>query len=139
MAKVICVVDDQPGLRQMLRFALGLNGLQVVEAENGCDAFEILAAHRVDLMIIDWQMPEMDGLELVRRLRHSEEYAGLPVIMVSCRDDLEARQEARALGVLSWLRKPFRIAEIQQVVESSLGLASLAPKNLLDKAAAGYN
>lgn len=137
MAKIICVVDDQPGLRQMLRFALCLNGLQVIEAENGCDAFDKLAVHPVDLMIIDWQMPKMDGLELVRRLRDNEAYQALPVIMVSCRDDLEARLEARALGVITWLKKPFRIAEILQVVESSLGLASLAAKAPLGKSVNG--
>ena len=128
MPKVVCIVDDQPSLRQMLRFALNIHGVQVVEAENGISALDQLAHHDIDMMIIDWQMPELDGLGLVRLLRNSEEYADLPVVMVSCRDDLEARREARSLGVLNWLKKPFRISEVQFAVESALGLSSLSTK-----------
>lgn len=124
MSKVVCVVDDQPSLRQMLRFALNIHGLTVIEAEHGLDALDKLANHSVDMVVADWQMPKMDGLELVRSLRSSNEYAELPVVIISCRDDLTARKEARSMGVLSWLKKPFRIAEVQLAVESALGLSS---------------
>jgi len=133
MSKVICIVDDQPSLRQMLRFALNNHGLQVIEAENGVDALNKLANHNVDMMIVDWQMPEMDGLELVRQLRKSEEYTEVPVVIISCRDDLSARREARSLGVMTWLKKPFRIAEVQLAVESGLGLSSMSAKNHLEQ------
>jgi len=125
MSKVVCIVDDQSSLRQMLRFALNIHGLKVLEAENGLDALDTLASHNVDMLIVDWQMPKMDGMELVRRLRKAEEYADLPIVIVSCRDDLSARLEARSLGVMTWLKKPFRIAEVQLAVESCLGLSSL--------------
>lgn len=133
MSKVICIVDDQLSLRQMLRFALNTHGLQVIEAENGVDALNKLANHNVDMMIVDWQMPEMDGLELVRQLRKSEEYADMPVVIISCRDDLSARQEARSLNVMNWLKKPFRIAEVQLAVESGLGLSTLSAKNRVEQ------
>lgn len=122
MSKVVLVVDDQPSLRQMLRFALSLNGLQVLEAENGLDAFDKLAVHHVDMIVVDWQMPKMDGLEFVRALRKVDAYVDMPVVMVSCREDLWARKEARELSVMDWLKKPFRIVEIQQSVQSALGL-----------------
>lgn len=122
MSKVVLVVDDQPSLRQMLRFALSLNGLQVLEAENGLDAFDKLAVHHVDMIVVDWQMPKMDGLEFVRALRKVDAYVDMPVVMVSCREDLWARKEARELRVMDWLKKPFRIVEIQQSVQSALGL-----------------
>ena len=128
MSKVVCIVDDQPSLRQMLRFALNIDGLQVIEAENGVDALDKLASHDIDMMVVDWQMPEMDGLELVRRLRKSEEFADMPVVIISCRDDLSARKEARSLGVMNWLKKPFRIAEVQLAVESALGAFLLVNK-----------
>ena len=124
MSKVICIVDDQPGLRQMLRFALTIQGLEVLEAENGEEALEILSRRHVDMLISDWIMPKMDGMELVRCLRKNHDYADLPIVIVSCRDDLEARNEARSLGVVSWLKKPFRISEIQVIVENGLGLSS---------------
>ncbi len=124
MPKLICIVDDQPSLRQMLRFALSIQGFGVLEAENGYDALAKLANNAIDMMIIDWQMPEMDGLELVRRLRKTEKYVDLPVVIISCSDQLSARKEARSLGVLTWLKKPFRIAEVQLAVDAGLGLSS---------------
>ena len=137
MSKVVCIVDDQPSLRQMLRFALNIHGLTVIEAEHGLDALDKLASHDIDMLIVDWQMPEMDGLELVRSLRRTEEYAELPVVIISCRDDLAARQEARSMGVLNWLKKPFRIAEVQLAVESGLGLSSLSTKQPVEQGMPG--
>ena len=137
MSKVVCIVDDQPSLRQMLRFALNIHGLQVIEAENGVDALDKLARHDIDMMLVDWQMPEMDGLELVRRLRKSEEFADMPVVIISCRDDLSARKEARSLGVMNWLKKPFRITEVQLAVENALGLSSLSSRRNVEQNTAG--
>ncbi|MBW2688758.1 MAG: response regulator [Deltaproteobacteria bacterium] len=124
MPKVVCIVDDQPGLRKMLCFALGIQGYEVLEVENGDDALAVISSRHVDMLITDWQMPNMDGLELVRCLRKMHDYVDLPVVIVSCWDDLEARTEARSLGVTSWLKKPFRIAELQIMVENALAAAS---------------
>lgn len=124
MSKVVCIVDDQTSLRQMVRFALNVQGLDVLEAENGVDALEKLQKNHVDILIVDWQMPVMDGLELVSHLRKIEQYLELPVIFVSCGDDLMAKKTAMSLGALAWLKKPFRLSEIQSVVECGLGLAT---------------
>lgn len=136
MPKLICIVDDQPALRQMLRFALNFQGVAVIEAVDGADALDKIATHPVDMLIVDWQMPVMDGLELVRRLRKSTAHADLPVVVVSCRDDLSARKEARSLGVMTWLKKPFRISEVQAVVEHALDLSD---QDLLPKAVEGFS
>lgn len=122
MPKKICIVDDQPALRQMVRFALSLNGLEVVEAENGEDALRQITDYPIDLVILDWCMPKMGGLQFLTHLRHTAEHKDLPVIVVSSKDDMEARKRARSLGVLTWMRKPFRISEIQTLVESTLGI-----------------
>ena len=135
MSKVICIVDDQPALLQMLRFALNFQGVTVIEAVNGADALEKISSQHVDMLITDWQMPIMDGLELVRRLRKIKDFADLPMVVISCRDDLEARKEARALGVMTWLKKPFRISEVQRVVEHALDLSA---QTLLSKSAEGF-
>jgi DNA-binding response OmpR family regulator len=132
MSKVICIVDDQPALLQMLRFALSFQGVTVIEAVDGTDALEKISTQHVDMLITDWHMPAMDGLALIRRLRKIEAYADLPTVVISCRDDLEARKEARSLGVMTWLKKPFRISEVQLVVEHTLGLHG---QTLLSKAA----
>jgi len=120
MPKTICIVDDQPSLRQTLRFALSQQGYHILEAENGMDATKLLAKEPVDVLILDWQMPVMNGMDLVRLLRGQPEYDLLPIIMVSSWDDISVRKEAYSLGVNSWLKKPFRMAEIQNVVENAL-------------------
>lgn len=134
MSKVICIVDDKPAMRQMLRFALNFQGLDVLEAENGIDALDKVSTHHVDMVISDWHMPGMNGLELVRELRKMDAYAELPILVVSCCDDLEARKEARNLGVMVWLKKPFRISEVQVVIENALALSG---HNVLPNVAAG--
>lgn len=124
MPKTICIVDDQPSLRQMLRFALGAQGYNIIEADNGIEAIKILAKEAVDVLVVDWQMPVMNGIELVRVLRDKPEFDNLPIVMVSCWDNLTARREAYSLGVNTWLKKPFRMSEIQSVVETALVAAS---------------
>ena len=120
MSKKVCIVDDQPSLRQMLRFALGQQGYNICEAANGVEAIKLLAEESVDLLIVDWQMPVMNGMELIRIVREKPEYDELPIIMISCRDDISVRKEAYSLGVNSWLKKPFRMAQILNVVNNVL-------------------
>jgi response regulator RpfG family c-di-GMP phosphodiesterase len=104
----------------MLRFALGTQGYNIIEADNGIDAIKLLAKETVDVLVVDWQMPVMNGIELVRILRDKPEFDELPIVMVSCWDNLTARREAYSLGVNTWLKKPFRMSEIQSVVETAL-------------------
>ena len=120
MPKCICIVDDHLNIREMLRYSLTLQGMDVVEAVDGADALEKIVAHNIDLVLIDWLMPNMDGLEMLQRMRAMEAFTETPVVMISGRDDIEARSRARELGVLYWLKKPFRISELQLAVENSL-------------------
>ena len=112
MPKRICIVDDHLNIREMLRYALTLQGLEVVEAVDGADALEKMTAHNIDMVLVDWLMPKMDGLEMLRCLREMEGFSEIPVVMISGRDDIEARKKARELGVLYWLKKPFRMESI---------------------------
>ena len=120
MPKRICVVDDHHNIREMVRYALILQGFDVVEAVDGTDALEKIVGHDIDMVLVDWLMPNMDGLEMLRCLRAMDAFAETPVVMISCRDDIDARNLARELGALYWLKKPFRISELQLIVENSL-------------------
>lgn len=129
MNKTICIVDDQPSLRQMLHFALAASGHDIVEAENGVDAIKLLSKRSVDLLVVDWQMPVMDGMELVRILRDKPEFDDVPIVMISCWDNISARKEAYSLGINTWLKKPFRMAEIHDVVETALAAVPAGSNN----------
>ena len=120
MPKCICIVDDHINIREMLRYALTMQGLEVVEAVDGADALEKIVTHNIDMVLVDWLMPKVDGLWMLRCLRSMEAFAETPVVMISGHDDIDARNSARELGVLYWLKKPFRISELQLVVENSL-------------------
>jgi len=104
----------------MLRYALTLQGFEVVEAVDGVDALEKIVTRDIDMIITDWQMPRIDGLELLQRLRQMEKFADTPVVIISCHDDIEARKKAQELGALNWLKKPFRISDFQFIVEQGL-------------------
>lgn len=124
MPKRICIVDDQRSLRHMIRFALQADGVELIEAENGPEALDKVAACDLNLLIIG-QFPGMEGLDLVRCLRQTEAGLNLPVVLVSGRDNLEARKDARNLKVHTWLKKPLRISEIQTVVETVLDISAI--------------
>ncbi|PLX84137.1 MAG: hypothetical protein C0614_05225 [Desulfuromonas sp.] len=126
MPATVLVVDDQPGLRQMVRFALQLQGFVVIEAEDGVQALELLNRQQVSVLVTDWMMPNMDGLGLIRAVRQASWGETLPIIITSCFNDRTAKQVARETGALTWLKKPFRMGEIQLAVESALSTAPLA-------------
>ena len=133
MSKCICIADDHLTIRVMLRYALTLQGYDVVEAVDGVDALEKILTHDIDMLISDWQMPGMDGLELLRRLREMENLADIPVVMISCHDNIEARRQAQELGALNWMKKPFRISDFQLIVDRGLCNAQIRDNSSNDK------
>lgn len=102
------VVDDSRSMRALVRKALEGLGFDVVEAQDGLDALERLARMRVpDVALIDWHMPRMDGLALVRALRQREEYGRMAVVVLHSETNTESVVEALAAGADEYLMKPF--------------------------------
>ncbi|HEX7097051.1 MAG TPA: response regulator [Acidimicrobiales bacterium] len=112
---IALVVDDSRATRTMLRGMLTKLGFDVVEASHGVEALERLGTldTSVDFALVDWNMPEMDGLELVRSLRAERRYAELPVMMVTAESD--ATQMARALmaGADEYALKPIDLEGLE--------------------------
>lgn len=103
---VMCV-DDDPVIRSVVRFALQRHGCQdVVLAHGGSEALDLCAGRRFDLLICDFQMSPMTGLDFLRELAKSELGEGWPVIMLSAETDPATVQEAHDLGVCAWIGKP---------------------------------
>jgi CheY-like chemotaxis protein len=109
----VLLVDDDLENRWALQLALESGGHHVVLAENGCDALRKAARNIPQLVITDWQMPEMDGAELCRRLKCQPSLAGIPVVMLSAM--LEPPGEPR--GWAAFLRKPAPIDLLMHIVD----------------------
>ncbi|HUB79363.1 MAG TPA: response regulator [Bryobacteraceae bacterium] len=102
------VVDDSRAIRMILGRTLRGLGYEVREAGNGADALAALGAGpRPDLVMADWNMPVMDGLELLRRIRGSEEFSAVPVIMVTTEAEIDQMTLALEAGATEYIMKPF--------------------------------
>jgi two-component system chemotaxis response regulator CheY len=123
MSNVILVVDDSDTVRKFVSLSLSMQGFKVVAARDGMDALEKLPAERVDLVITDLNMPNMDGFELIRALRESEQYRELPIIILSSLSDQTSRDLALKAGAHSYLMKPFSIEKVQYEVSKYLSWA----------------
>jgi two-component system chemotaxis response regulator CheY len=113
----VLIVDDSGAIRKILRRVLRQTGIpigNIVEAGDGREALEALKTHTVGLVLLDINMPNMDGLELLGRFKASEAWAHLPVIMVSTEGSQAKVLEAAKMGASDYVRKPFNADQIKQ-------------------------
>ena len=115
------VVEDSPTMRQLIVFALNrIKGLTVVEANDGVDALRKLSAQQLDIILTDINMPIMDGLKLVRRVRSDEALKSIPIIIITTEGAEEDRQRALALGANSYITKPIQAPQVIAKVKELL-------------------
>jgi len=105
----ILVVDDESHIRKFLRISLTAHGYAVVEAVRGADAIQRAASEGVDLVVLDLGLPDMDGQDVIRRLR---EWSQIPILVLSVRADEMDKVEALDAGANDYVTKPFGIAEL---------------------------
>lgn len=121
MPKRIMTVDDSPTVRQMLSFTLSDAGYEVLEAVDGVDALNKLAAgERVDMLITDLNMPNMDGIELIRSVRKDSSNRFIPIIMLTTEAQESKRREGKSAGASGWIVKPFKPQQVLAVVRMVL-------------------
>ena len=101
----LLVVDDEPPIRRLLRTSLGAQGYRVLEAETGRGALDLLAREAPEVMLLDLGLPDLDGLEVIRRVRASG--ANVAIIVLSSRGDERGKVEALDLGADDYVTKPF--------------------------------
>ena len=102
------VVDDSTSMRQMLNFTLAGAGYQVVEASDGVDALAKSSVQKVDLFITDLNMPNMDGIQLIRQLRAVTQYRFTPMVLLTTESHQEKKMEGRAAGPPAGSSNPLR-------------------------------
>src|SRR5574340_252972 len=121
MSKVIMTVDDSASVRQMVGFTLREAGYEVLEAVDGKDALGKLGGGAVQMVITDLNMPNLDGIGLIKALRSDPGYKFVPIIMLTTESQAEKKQEGKSAGATGWIVKPFNPEQLLAVVRKVLG------------------
>lgn len=120
MAKSIMTVDDSASIRQMVSFTLENAGFSVLEAVDGEDALEKLNKNAVNMLFVDLNMPKMDGIELIRRVRANPQYKFVPIIMLTTESQASKKQAGKEAGATGWIVKPFKPEQLLNVIRKVL-------------------
>jgi len=122
MLKKILITDESDELRSELRAILKRAGYEVIEAANGADALNLLKENKISLIMTDVNMPEIDGLTLLKILRGMSEYLRIPVLLLTDETDDDIITEARLNGANAWIQKPFNEEQLLSAVKKYLAV-----------------
>ena len=125
MSKTIMVVDDSTSIRQMVSFTIKNAGYGVIEASDGQDALNKLGAGEIHMIITDLNMPNLDGIGLIRNVRTKTALKYVPIIMLTTESQDSRKQEGRTAGATGWIVKPFRPDQLTAVIHKVLGYWTL--------------
>jgi two-component system chemotaxis response regulator CheY len=122
MAEYSClVVEDSPMMRQLVVFALGrISNLTVTEADDGVDGLRKLAAGKFDIILTDINMPIMDGLKLIQRVRMDATHKDTPIVVITTEGGREDRERALRLGANAYITKPIQAPRVMATVKELL-------------------
>ena len=120
MNKRIMAVDDSPSVRKLLEFSLKAKGYLVSTAEDGQEALGVLDQEKFDAIILDINMPRMDGFEFLRRVRADGRHTAIPVLMLTTEGQDADRAKAMSLGATAYIVKPFKPTDILAAVATML-------------------
>lgn len=112
-------VDDSASVRQMVAFTLKNAGYSVIEAVDGKDALSKLQG-KVDMVVTDLNMPNMDGISLIKAIRAQAAYKFIPVIMLTTESQAGKKEEGKSAGATGWIVKPFKPEQLLAVVQKVL-------------------
>lgn len=117
MAKTILIVDDSASMRQLVTFALKDAGYEVIAAIHGKDALAKLNGSKVDMVITDLNMPEMNGIDLIRQLRSTPAHKFTPILMLTTESQEGKKQEGKQAGAGGWMVKPFTPQQLVDTIK----------------------
>lgn len=120
MSKSILAVDDSSSVRKMVKFALRTKGHEVVTAADGQEGLEKLMEGDYHLIILDINMPRLDGFGLLKQLKRMPERADIPILMLTTEGQEEDRDRALSMGVTTYMVKPFKPTELISTVEKMI-------------------
>lgn len=120
MTPLIMIVDDEDAQREVLAYNLAAEGYRVAQAANGEQALLMVQEDQPDLLVLDWMMPGLSGIELCRRLKARDDTAAMPIIMLSARSEEGDRVRGLETGADDYVVKPFSVAELLARVRANL-------------------
>ena len=121
MSRTILVVDDSPTTRSLIASNLSETGdYDVIEAASGFEALKVLPSRKVDLIITDINMPDINGLELISFVRENPIYRNIPTMIVTTEDSEEDRKRGMELGAREYVIKPFTVEDLQEAVKRAM-------------------
>jgi two-component system, chemotaxis family, chemotaxis protein CheY len=121
VSRTILTVDDSPSMRMIVGSTLRKAGYRVVEAVDGGDALAKLDSVVVHMVLTDLNMPDMNGFELIRRLRTHPSCRFIPIVVVTAEPQAEVKQAGREAGATGWIIKPFKPRQLLSAVKKVLG------------------
>ena len=110
--KTVLIVDDEAAIREMIAVALQMAGYRCLEADNAQNAHAIVVDHQPDIILLDWMMPDVSGIELARRLKRETAYADIPIIMLTARSEEDNKIQGLEAGADDYITKPFSPREL---------------------------
>lgn len=132
MANKLLIIEDEPDLRELLSFTLSREGYDVMEAETAETAMQMLDSTLPDLAIVDWMLPGMDGIELVKRLRRDDVTEDLPIIMLTARGEEPDKLKSFDVGIDDYITKPFSPRELLARIKALLKRSGTPENNVLE-------
>ncbi len=116
MGKVIMIIDDSPSIRQVVSMTVQKAGYEVIEAEDGQDALNKLENQKVNLIICDVNMPNMDGITFLKTLKNLPNHKFTPVIMLTTESQQSLKMEGKNAGAKAWMVKPFKPEQMLEAI-----------------------
>jgi two-component system chemotaxis response regulator CheY len=121
MAKTILIVDDARSMRGLVGMTLKGAGYNIIEACDGEDALNKIGQHPVNMVIADLNMPNMNGIDLIKSLKVNPKYRFLPIVMLTTEGAMEMKQQGQLAGAKAWIVKPFKPDTVLKVVKKIIG------------------
>jgi two-component system, chemotaxis family, chemotaxis protein CheY len=118
----ILTVDDSSTMREVVKLALKLAGFEVSQATDGAEALKMAQTSKYDLVLADVNMPNMDGIELIKALRAMDQYKATPILMLTTESDIVRRHEGKSAGATGWIVKPFLPDRLVEAVNRALNI-----------------
>ena len=121
MTKLIMTADDSASVRQMVAFTIKQNGYEVIEAVDGQDALAKLSNQKVDMLLTDLNMPNLDGIGLIKGVRSNGPNKFIPIVMLTTESQDTKKSEGKAAGASGWIVKPFKPDQLVAVIKKLMG------------------